>query len=105
MALLGIGGLGIGYYMMKGYSASRTAQNDNVDWANATFSGTGQTANRYNPVVQARVQSSLGYFGAGLSISGLTMALARGSRFAYMNPLWFLIPTLGSLFGMMACDY
>ncbi len=78
---------------------------ENVDWAQAAFSGTGQAQNAFNPTVQARVQSTVAYFGGGLTITGLTAALARGSRFAYINPLWFIIPTFGTLIGMSMTDY
>ena len=61
----------------------------------------GQTENIYSPVVQARLKSTLGYFGAGITFTGIIASTARGSRFAAINPLWFLIPCIGSLMGTL----
>ena len=56
---------------------------------------------KYNPVVQDRVANTIAYFGTGLSITGLVAALARNSRFAFMNP-WALL--ISSIAGMIGCQ-
>lgn len=58
LALMGVAGVGMGYYFLKGYSAKKLARQDYEDQAAPTnFSETqfGQVSNRYNPVVQSRV--------------------------------------------------
>jgi len=55
----------------------------------------------YNPVVQQRVQTTLAYFGASISITGLVAAASRGTRFAFVNPLIYLVPCL---IGMIGCQ-
>ena len=45
------------------------------------------------------------YFTGGLTVTGVTAALARGSRFAHMNPLWFFLPAIGGMIGCQMLDY
>lgn len=48
------------------------------------------------------MQSTIAYFGAGISATGLTAVLAKNSRFAFMNPFVLLG---ASLVGMIGCQF
>jgi len=58
-----------------------------------------------NPVVQARIRSTLLYFGGGLGATGLLVATLRNSALAYTNPWILFAGTLGFLISTQMTDY
>jgi len=58
-----------------------------------------------NPVVQARIRSTLLYFGGGLGATGVLVAALRNSSLAYTNPWILLFGSLGLLIGTQWTDY
>ena len=110
LALMGIGGAGLVYMIMKsrahstsqpaaGYDQQRMATNQQV------FAQPKVTPGMMNPAVQSRVQNALAYFGGGLALTGASIALFRHTALAYANPFLLFIPTIGALIGTQFLNY
>lgn len=64
-----------------------------------------QQMNFFNPIVQKRIGQSLQYFGGGLGLTALTVAMFRNSSIAMMNPWLLFAVSIGTMFGTMMTDY
>lgn len=103
MGLLGIAGLGSGYMIYRMMATRNRTQN-----MAPSFDQFGQPieANFHgNETVIKRMQNTMLYFGSGIGITSLSVMAFRHSALARINPLWFLIPSIGCLLGTIGLDY
>jgi growth hormone-inducible transmembrane protein len=110
LALLGLGASGFAYMLWRSRSQTQyqtpSAYVDQQRYVTETeYERPRVTQGMMNPAIQARVQNSLAYFGGGLSLTGLSIALFRNTALAYANPLLLFIPTIGALLGTMFLNY
>merc|ERR1712178_19964 len=59
----------------------------------------------FHPEVQRRLRTTMGYFGAACTGTGVFMHLFRNSSLAYMNPFLYMGLSFGALIGIHMCDY
>lgn len=109
LSLLGIGTAGLGYMFYKSMAA-RNANAPHIPMQTSSLSGAQPMYYRsqttiHNPLVQSRVQNALAYFGGGIGLTGLSVALFRHTAIAYMNPFLLFIPTIAALIGTMYFNY
>ena len=107
LTLLGVGTAGLGYMLYRSMAANRTTSSTIPTYQSgiAAPSYARSQTTIYNPIVQARVQNALAYFGGGLGLTGLSIGLFRYTALAQMHPLLLFIPTIASLIGTMYLNY
>lgn len=59
----------------------------------------------FEPQVQRRISSTLGYFGGGLALTACAVRAFRFSPWAYVNPWLLFGVSLGNLITMLKIDY
>jgi hypothetical protein len=96
MAMLGVGTAGLIFLMWKGRSMMH---DKNIAQYGA------QQQSFMHPVVQQRMRETLGYFGAGIAMTGLAVSRLRFSKYAYANPWLMLFGTMGLMMGTHMVDY
>lgn len=107
LALLGGGTAGLSYMLWKSMEANRAVSpampmhQDRM----TTSTYVRPQATIHNPIVQSRVQNALAYFGCGLGLTGLSVALFRYTSLAHMHPLMLFIPTIAAMIGTQYLDY
>lgn len=118
LTLFGLGASGFAYMLWRSRSQTEyqtpVTYSDEVAYADEQrytaeqdydYARPQVTQGLMNPVVETRVQNSLAYFGGGVSLTGLSIALFRNTALAYVNPLLLFIPTIGALVGTMWLNY
>lgn len=59
----------------------------------------------FHPEVQNRLRTTMAYFGGACAGTGVMMHVLRNSSLAYMNPIAYLVLSLGMLVGVHSVDY
>lgn len=94
-ALLGAGTAGLAYLMLKGRAMSAARYQASPM----------QTRTYFDPIVQARIRQTLGYFAGGLGATGVAVASMRHMAFPYKHPFMLMFGSIAMMLGTMFTSY